>query len=116
MAERSWLEGGKPQRGRIPGGHRPESWVTPGLAGTDPWREQGFEVEEVRFPKLLTSVKGAGAFVQRRGSKDSERSTARQGGNASKGEPRKRSRHEIGPGRLEGVKTVKGVGNPVGGT
>jgi hypothetical protein len=55
-------------------------------------------------------------YIQRQGSKDSERSAARQRGKTSKGKPQECSWYETGPGRLGEEKTVKKVKNLEGGT
>lgn len=107
-------------RGKASEGNKPKevSACLPGntgWSGTDLWREQSFEAAG-RFAGFFASVETPVRCQERQGSRGSERSTARQGGKASKGEPHERSRHATRLSRLGEEEAVKRVKNPEGGT
>jgi hypothetical protein len=116
LARKSLGREGESFRGaKIPRGYRPYFRVKPvkrygSLAG------KKLRSREFRVHLPWTSVSGCASEKQRQGSKGSERSTARQRGKTSKGEPHERSWHEIRPGRLWEEETVKKVKNLEDGT
>jgi hypothetical protein len=95
------------QRGIIPGGHRPEFWVTPGLAGTDLWREECFEVEKFVIHRWFRLVVGLRVF-------NGEGATAPRGVRLVRGEMPRRENLKSVPGMKQGRVGLRGC-KPSGG-